>query len=261
MLKLSLYIPTLKMKELKSEMNKTINEPLSLIECLNEGFRLYKRSFFQVIPLSFLGIFTILSPLLISWWGLSQATNLFSKTQYFVLANLITALISLLFFGAIIIRLNKNLHLEPCGFIQSILKSSEKYIELLLLAFFYSTIVFFSTILLIIPGIIVGITLMFSFALLYTDDETPFHALVTSHQLVKSYFWRTSILVATIGLFGLLIAFMIISIPIDVSTFFHWSIEKTYWYIFGLFILSNILLVPLFYSILLILLHDLKVRQ
>lgn len=131
---------------------------------------------------------------------------------------IITLLMFLLFFvlGALLYKIDKIANQQDCSFGEALGVGLKKAPATLLATIFYFIATIVGTVLLIIPGIILSLSLFFYHYFIILEDKTAYQSIIASHKLVWKDWWRTTgvyavpsiiLIIIFIG-FGLIIGFM-----------------------------------------------------
>lgn len=174
-------------------------------------------------------------------------------------------------FGAAIYRIQTNLENRDVNFLSGLQVGLKKSILLIAVAFLYSIIVGVGTLLLIIPGIILSVYLIFSLYLAALGFGV-IDSLKESYRLVKDHWWRTAgntVVIFLIAIFYiLLIIGLIFLIVFGLLVLFSIFTKET----MALYLFSDILTPILFCfaatfiynygtSFFLLCINDLKIRH
>jgi hypothetical protein len=228
-------------------LNNNMNDPYQV---LCSSFQLYLHCFIKVFPLAFLAAFFSFLP---SFHFLAN-----KNLQLALLGACL--LISFFFLTAMIFRIYCLAYQIPHHFLDGLKQGALKFLPLLLLCVLYAIIVLGGTMLLIIPGIILAVSLMFCFMLLITDNHSLLQSLISSHRLIWGQWWMTltvmsfplllNLLIALAGLIGLFALFMLFDLPVR-----NFNLLAT-----GLGLIIQSLFLPLIFSTALMLVFFLKTR-
>lgn len=153
---------------------------------LEEAFAFYKKTFWIALPYSMIASLCIFTPALLDLLIPHKIVKLEGLWE-----TLTCWLLGLIVLTALIFRLYCICYQIPNNFLKSIQHALFKIIPLLLLFILYALIVLSSTMLLIIPGVILAVSLMFSFTLLITTNQKVLQTLISSHRLVWGHWWHT----------------------------------------------------------------------
>lgn len=230
-------------------------------DILESGFKLYKSSYKRVSLLAFIASFFFLAPLYWPYITLTSEVHISQHSVTHLLMLTISWLLSLIFSLGLLFKLHclcSGIHNST---MQAIKQSLYRFVSVLLVGALYLIIVFSGTMLLIVPGFILSITLMFSFMMVINENKGVLQSLLASHQLVWGNWWHTFIVMSVpllLNIIIMLLAFVLL-VSIFSKTLFH--ITGWYYYVFALHTILQSLLLPLTFSIALVLFNDLRIKQ
>lgn len=236
------------------------SEPQNKGQLLQQGLDLYFHTLWWTLPFSLIGAAFIFLPQLLSQLlPLIDHNNSFYFSQFGLYGFSLMA--SFLFIGALSFRIYCVCYHIPSSFLLALKQSLFKFIPLLLLVMLYSLIVLSGTMLMIVPGIILTVSLMFSFLLVLTDNQSVLQTLIASHRLVWGNWWHTCLVISIPILLDFIFSF---SLLIGIVTFAATKMLSLI-SILSLVTITNIIIhsffIPLICCIALVLLHDLRQRQ
>lgn len=175
-------------------MNLLPTRPQRVGETLDAGFQLYRRTFTKVLPLTAFGaVFGAIPGVL----GV-----LIGETSPNLLLGIIGVWFVLMLFansftmGAIIALVGSDAQGAPMTLGQSLGVGLRRMFPMLGSLIMYTLIVMSGMLLLIIPGLILMVSMMFCSYALVLDRKGPIEALTFSHALVWGRWWRTLMLVS-----------------------------------------------------------------
>ena len=122
--------------------------------------------------------------------------------------TLFMSLIMYIFYNAVIYRIGNVAKGMEDDLFESLIVGIRKVIPVFIALILYSLIVGLGMMLLIIPGLILLLTLMFYQILIVNDNEGIFSSLKASHRLVWGNYWRTAAVI-TVPLFIMIVFLMI----------------------------------------------------
>jgi hypothetical protein len=236
-------------------------QPRGVFELLSASFELYTEVFAKLIVYSLI-LFVVNQLLTHVIMGMmpdatmDQDAQLAAMTQalpQFLILMLVDVIIMWMMYGAMIYRVDNAVHGRADDFVSPLLAAVKKMPTLLLASILYFIAVMLGSIL-IIPGIILMISLMFCWVLVIVEDLGSVDALKTSHRLVWGDWWRTN-LVFFLPFLALIIVFGVIGVIMGVIVSPNSQIFN---FVFGLI---GALLVPYFYALFYLQYHDLKLRK
>lgn len=235
------------------------NEPQEITALLENSFTLYKRALLPSLPFSFCASILMCVPHLL---GVVEPTTLrlFGHNPMGLWTMTISWFLGVMFLSGLIFRLYCFCYHVPSHFIASMQQGLFKFISLLLLGALYSLIVLSGTMLLIIPGIILSVSLIFSFILVVTDNQPVLQTLTLSHRLVWGHWWHTVTVISIPLLINIVV--MLGGFLIMAGTLIQFGMNFSQIYIATtlLTIILQTFFIPLIFSVALVLLHDLRQR-
>ena len=234
-------------------------EPQNSQQILEQGFSLYKRSFGSALPYSFIAALLMIAPYSLS--ALYSLSN--SQTEHHQVALWIMGIAWLGGFtilSGLIFRLYCICYNVPSHFVGSVTHALFKLIPLLLLLALYCIIVLSGTMLLIIPGLIFTISLMFSFILVITDNQNVFQTLTLSHRLVWGQWWHVTSVICVPLLLNITFTLTVLLSAILLFTKINAKTPDIIMTATVLNIVIQTIFIPLIFSVVLVLLHDLRRR-
>jgi hypothetical protein len=222
---------------------------LDRYQILARAFKVYKTTLGPALIFSALGACS---------WFYPQLTiadpNQFSLTTF---SRLIPAWIgAFIFWMGLIIYQYGSIHSFNYTPIQSLMLGLRRLIPGLIATLMYAVFVICGTLLLILPGLILSVTLMFSFFLVTTHKSGIMDSLFYSHRLVWGQFWRTSSIISTpILIHALLtiVSYLLLLLYSEPSHFYLYSTITQ--------ALIQIIILPYLFSVALCLMQDLEIRQ
>jgi len=229
------------------------SEPQDKLSIIEQGFRLYRHTFWLALPYSLLGAFFIFGPILLI--PLQPAFGPLIASRVFF------GLLSLVLLSALLFRLHCLIDDLPLSFMGSLAQAMSKLISLLLLAVLYALMVISGTLFLIVPGIILSISLMFSFILLLTSNQNVLQTLINSHRLVWGHWWHTLVVTGFPLLLDIAVSLAVLLGLILAFTHHYFSFAVLYLAVCCVNILIQALFIPFVFCVALVLLHDLRARQ
>lgn len=255
---------------------QALTQPSSIGRVLDSGFRLFVASLKPVMLL--LVVTAVIN--VIMQYAMYQtmlpaqpfateeemAQHMAAMMPQILGTSLIMWLVSLILYNAILFRIGAVASGDSGDLYDALITGIRKVIPVFIAAILYSLAISAGFVLLVIPGLILMVTLLFFQVLIVIDDEGIIASLKRSHQLVWGNYWRTTAVI--------LIPFFIIYALIMVVAFIagflglfgtdemmHGQMQTT----FGMFdvIMAgvSVLMVPLLDSIFIAQVNDLKLRK
>lgn len=217
---------------------------------------LYLQSFKYWLPFSLLTAlcFSVPQLLILShlapWENTTELYSLFGACW----------LIALTLISAMIFRLYCFSYNIPSGFFIAIRHALFKLVPVLMQSALYILLVLGATMMLIVPGIIFAISLLFSFILVITGNQNVLQTLISSHRLVWNH-WCHTFLVLSFSFLLPILAFLAVFLG-NIALLPEGIIPAAFYWRFSLFnILVQALLLPFSVCATLVLFHDLRQRQ
>ncbi|MGE4348839.1 MAG: hypothetical protein AB7D28_03665 [Candidatus Berkiella sp.] len=230
-------------------------------EILESGFKLYKFSYTQGALLAFIASFFFLVPLYWPYITLTSNIHISEHSVTHLLMLSLSWLLSLIFSLGLLFKLHCLCNGIQNSTLQSIKQSLYRLVTTLLVAALYLIIVFSGTMLLIVPGFILSITLMFSFMMVVNENKGVLQSLLTSHQLVWGNWWHTFVIMSVPLLLNIIIMLLAFVLLVSIFSKALFQITGWYYYVFALHLILQSLLLPLTFSIALVLFNDLRIKQ
>lgn len=235
------------------------NEPHDLQLILERGFQLYRQIFSLSLPYTLCATLLMFIPHTLSTIYIFN-NDLLGHSVLALWVMVLCWIGGFTFLCALIFRIYCYCYQIPSHFIGSLKHALFKLISVLLLSTLYCLIVLSGTMLLIIPGIIFTITLMFSFILVIIDNQNVLQTLTTSHRLVWGHWWHVVAVMAVPFLLNLTITLGIMLSIIVLLTNQGLKLTEITYALTLSNIIIQIIFIPLIFSIALVLLHDLRHR-
>jgi hypothetical protein len=240
--------------------------PLSIGKVLDAGIRLFAAGFTKVIGLSIVSAFAA-APLGVASAFMEDPTKP-PSAQFFIwffVGLLVTMLVSITIYNTIVHRLWGVANNNDKGLSPSIERGLATLLPTLGSAILYGLAVTGGMLLLIIPGIMFSISMMFFIIAIVVDRAGPVEALGVSRKLVKGNWWRTATIIS-VPLFVLIGFFVIVGLAIGVfaglggnaGAFQGLQANIVMQVVQSLF---NSVTTPFFTAIYLVQYHDLKLRK
>lgn len=245
-------------------------QPQSIAKVLDNGIRLFMSSFKAVVVLAFIGALISNLPNLFSPSQPVQAEMPVAEMGAVMGLSILAMIAGLVFYNGIVFRINMVATNQAVTIGEALKKGLIKLLPVFIGMILYIIAVMLGMVLLVIPGLILMISLMFYSALIIVDDEGMISSLKKSHNLVWGNWWRTATVFLVPAVFfmviyaGFAFAFGLTGwagglqgMDGDIAT----NMQSYMIYIVAFSTVTSAIGVPLFYSILLVQLHDLKLRK
>lgn len=237
------------------------SEPQDKLSILKQGFHFYQHTFWMALPYSLLATICIFVPQLFIDIQAPITLMTLAHNTAFIVSTSICWFIGFVLISALIFRLYCVTDQLPLTFWSSITHAIFKLVPLLLLGSLYILMVISGTLFLIIPGIILAVSLQFSFILFITDNQNVLQTLLTSHRLVWGHWWHTLFVMSFPLLLNLAVSLGVLLALILLFTPYHTKLLTLYQTVCVANIVIQALFIPLIFCIALTLLNDLRCRQ
>jgi hypothetical protein len=255
---------------------QALTQPSSIGRVLDSGFKLFVASLKPVLLLIIVtaiinvimqyAMFQTMAPVQQYTSQEEMAQHMAGIMPQLVGVSIIIWLVSIILYNAILSRVGEVAKGGNGELYDALIVGIRKAFPVFIAAILYSLAISVGFVLLVIPGLILMITLLFFQVLIVVDDEGIITSLKTSHNLVWGNYWRTSavILVPFFIIYALImvVAFAAgflgaFSTPDMVDGQMHMT--------FGMFDVVmaavSVLMVPLLDSIFIAHVNDLKLRK
>lgn len=238
-------------------MYQAATSPQSIGGVLDDGFRLFRASLPQVVVLAFVGTLVGQVP------NMLVAEPMADVGTMVLVAVVASLVLSLGFYGAVVGRINGVAQQQPLSLGEALLLGLRRLLPLLAVTILYMIILILGFLLLLIPGIIFGLSLMFSFYIVLLEGKGPLAGLAESHRLVWGNWWRTLVIVSVASVI-VLAAYLLVLFAVGIVFAMGDSadfderlriVEMVFTPVLGA------VAGPLFYALSLAAYHDLKLRR
>jgi fucose permease len=188
--------------------------------------------------------------------GSPDSMGLPENTGAFFAVMLVGMIISFILFSALLYKIDKSAKQQHRSYGEALAIGLKKLPSILLAIFLYGIAITIGTLLLLIPGIILSLSLFFYYYYIVLEDMSAYQSLKASHKLVWKDWWRT------VGVFTVpTILYVIIVAGLGILSAFISPIGETpIWVtlIMGLFVG---IFFPYIYTLGYVQYHDLKLRK
>lgn len=244
-------------------MYQVAESPQSIGAVLDDGFKLFGASLPKVVMLAFVGMLAGQLPnLLVSTPGVAaspEAAASFGTSLLLVL--LLVMIVSALFYGAVVGRMNAVAQQSDMSPGEALSLAGRRLLPLVVFSVLYAVIVFTGSLLLLIPGIIFGVSLMFGMFPILLEGQGPIEGLKTSHRLVWGNWWRVLAIVSVASVIMLVVYLLVAFAAGFVAAFAGGSVTGFQLIELVLVPVMGALVAPLFYAITLTTYYDLRLRR
>lgn len=235
-------------------------QPQSIGKTLDAGIKLYLASFKSVIVLSLMYGFISVIPQLL----MSRVAPAMRAGHWGTIVPIFFALFffNLLLINALVYRIGMVARDTPVSLGAALKLGLKRLLPVIFGSILYGLSVALGLVLLIVPGIILMFSLFFFSAAIILDGVGMRASLGLSHRLVWGNWWRTTTVLSVIAIISF--AFYIglgalIGVAVGMSVGNNAALVQQL--VQPVIALFSAFLTPLFYSILVVLYHDLKVRK
>ncbi|VAW79462.1 hypothetical protein MNBD_GAMMA13-1200 [hydrothermal vent metagenome] len=241
-------------------------QPQSIGKVLDSGIKLFMASYKNVVGLALLA--GILSNLPNFFEPRTIAENQLANPGQmvtFVVATFASMFVGFIFYNAMVWRINAIATGTNATFGSSMQKGIKKLLPVFGGMILYLLVVMLGSMLLLIPGLILMLSLFFYSLLIVIDNRGALQSLKTSHNLVWGNWWRTA---TVISIPGILIMVVYVALGVIAGVFgIMGDVDATTMDTGMTMIISivgitaSVIGLPLFYAIALTQMHDLKLRK
>jgi len=247
-------------------MSTLPQQPSSVPEILSASVKLYADSFTKLIGYSLI-IFAANRLLTVFFTDVMPAVDATLDTEEQQAAMMqmlpsllgivfIVTLFSCLFYSAMIYRIDNVANQRDDNFMDALLLAVKKFPIILVAGMLYTIAITIGSVLLVIPGVILMISLAFCGYFILLEDMGAYESLMASHRLVWGDWWRTN--------WVFFVPSLILIIVLFIVAFFGGVTDPTAESSNTLNIASELLaavITPYFYVIGYLQYHDLKLRK
>lgn len=168
-------------------------QPQSIGKVLDTGFAIARHSYKRILPLSILyALLTQLPALMMpSAPGVAAGNDPASLGTGILIAVIISLFGGIIVYSAIIYRVDRIVHSDGASTGAALRVGLRKLLPLIGFGMLYMLAVSLGFVLLVIPGLILMVTLMFALPLIVVEDRGVFESFGQSHKLVWGNWWRT----------------------------------------------------------------------
>ncbi|MGW8246506.1 MAG: hypothetical protein ACWGOV_00220 [Acidiferrobacterales bacterium] len=244
-------------------------QPQTIGKVLDGGIRLYVRGLGKVLPISLVIALIGMVPNYLRFNpGLVQQGDPASLVTLSIGYVVIVVLLGIVIYGAMI-KVYGDLGAGKSASVASGLKRGlGKLFPILIAGILYFLAVALGTVLLVIPGVILMLSMYLFSTAIILDDKGIIESLKYSHNLIWGNWWRTAVIftvpvVIIIGLYvllGIVLSLVMASMAAGAGSFNPANLSQFSWFIFAEAII-NAIIYPLFYAMAVVVYHDLKVRK
>ncbi|MHB8474504.1 MAG: hypothetical protein ACYDC8_16965 [Gammaproteobacteria bacterium] len=235
-------------------------QPQSIGKTLDSGIKLYLASFKSIILLSLLyGFISIIPQLLMARLAPALRAGHWGSVAP---AILVVMLFSVFLVNAMVYRIGMVARGTPAAMGVALRLALKRLAPVVFGSILYGLSVALGMVLLIIPGIILMFSLFFFSVAIVLDGVGMRASLALSHRLVWGNWWRTTTILSVVGIISLAFYFglaALLGLVVAISVGNNPALIQQL--LQPLVAVFSAVLTPLFYSILVVLYHDLKIRK
>jgi hypothetical protein len=255
---------------------QALTEPSSIGRVLDSGFRLFVASLKPVLLLLAVtaiinvimqyAMFQTMLPLQQFATEKEIAQHMAAVMPQILVTSMIMWLVSIILYNAILSRVGAVANGDNSDLYDSLVTGIRKAIPVFVAAVLYALAISIGFVLLIIPGLILMVTLLFFQVLIVVDDEGILASLKRSHNLVWGNYWRTTavILVPFFIIYALIMVVAIIAGSLGALSapeVMHGQFQMTFGIVDIIIAVVSVLLVPLLDAVFVAQVNDLKLRK
>lgn len=243
-------------------MSALPQQPREIADILSASVKLYAESFTKVVGYSLIvfvlnRLFEFFIPVVDT--TLETEEQMMEMLQ--MLPNIlgivfVSILLSCVFYGAMIYRIDNLANEREDNFVEVLLLAVKKFPTIIVAAILYTIAITIGSVLLVIPGIILMISMSFCGYFILLENKDGYGSLIASHRLVWGDWWRTN----WVFFVPTLIFFIVFSIIGFFSGIFDVEVETSTAVDIGTNLLVD-LVTPYFYVLGYLQYHDLKLRK
>ncbi|MEM7096946.1 MAG: hypothetical protein AAF541_01710 [Pseudomonadota bacterium] len=239
-------------------MYESPTQPQSIGGVLDDGFKIYRACLKDVFLVCVLGGLITAIPSSFLATGIEDPAS-FSWSGFAVI-YLVVMLLSTAVMIPVLMKIAGLVKGQPISWSQAFARIISAVIPALICLVLYILAVGIGSLLLLVPGIILSISLVLSVYMVIVDGAGPIDALKQSHNLVWGNWWRTMVIFTVVGIIGIVVV-MLLSTVLILITGVPEPGESTFVADFVLSPLMTGLISPLFYAFILAVMNDLKLRK
>ena len=249
--------------------------PLSVGKVLDAGFTMYRATFKQILPLTFVAVLVSQVPQLVPYLMAGAAPGMGGipgLSAGFVAGLLVWLVVDLAFYAGWIKSLDAVARGgAPLGVGAAFSAGLPKVLWLLIATILFTLALIIGCVLLVVPGLILMVSLIFFSYLVVLEDKSPFASLTASHSLVWGSWWRTLAVITVGGVVYFVVILVVVGTAgavVGISTLKGPTPEQaaagvtgTVLVVVALQVVMVTLLFPMWNSLMLVLLRDLQLRK
>ena len=224
---------------------------------IRDAIKLFFASFLRAMPLCMLGVIVAMIPMVVMWFQV-ETDNDSEKSSAVLLVSLVIILLCPVVFSCVLYQVQGIAEAQKIGFGEAFRRAVKSIVPVLAGSVLSATFVAIGTMLFIIPGILVFVSLSCWWMGVVLDKKTAISALKDSQQLVYGNWWRTAIILSSVyGFLAAIGRFVELLDEIPESYLQSWPGQAG---MICLVILNAVAIPILFCSVMVVLYNDLKLR-
>lgn len=241
------------------------NEPQGIGKTIDSGFKLFFASFKNVILLALIiGGLNVVPQFLMPSAMEGDPEALANLGTMMLTAVFVILVLSLILTAAMIAKIGAIAQGASISLGTALGRGLKAFLPMLLGTILYGLAVAIGSVLLLIPGIILMLSLIFYSYLIVLEGDGPITALKTSHNLVWGNWWRTAVLL-TIVFIIVYVLLLGLTIPVSAALPMIMPLGEdpmTFMYAFNIFYgLVYAIITPLMVALFIVVYYDLKARK
>ncbi len=197
-------------------MSLLAEQPNTIGKVLDTSFKLYALSFKKLIGLALIiAVLALVFNLVVQTTmsglqtGAEDPSAFLQALPVFLVVVLIYGLATIILYAAMVYRIDNLVHDREDGFAEAIMLGLKKLPAMLLAAILYMLACMGGMLLLVVPGIILSLSLVFYPFLLILENESALQSLKSSHKLVWGNWWRTMTVFMVPGILLVIVFFIL----------------------------------------------------
>jgi len=239
------------------------NAPQSIGGVLDSGFKLYRESLSQAYLLAAIGAL-VTAPVNLLQPYVARTTVTASLVGMIGLGVIAMVVVAIVLYAALIARIDAAARGAPISLGEALSLGLKRMPAMFLSGFVVGIVVAIGFVLLVIPGLIFMIWLVFAPFAVVLERRGPLASLSYSRAIVRGHWWRTAVLLTIIGIV-LMVVYLIFAVAISIPLIADPAAAaegQVPWYV--TLILGPVLsavIAPLTYSLMLAIFYDLRLRH
>jgi len=245
-------------------MFQKATSPIGMVKIFTDSIKLYKSTLLHTIIFSFIAALVSAHTVVQTADDHNFVLNtmmMYRLDWQFVIYSFLVLLVVIWAYGAIFYQINQVMNQEKTNVLKASLHGLIQLPSFLVTMILYMVIFVIGCMLLLIPGIIFGVSCILSVVLAGLGEKNPINALINSHRLVWPHWWRALVLSVIPFLFFLLIGF--VGNFLMTEAFIHSGHSLSF--LLMIRVVASVVLgcfyAPWFYGLMVLVLNDFKIRS